>query len=106
MAARKKEVLPVSPAVAKRQQDTEDIKDLNRSFAEKLAREPKIPYTPPKYYADIMGKVYPFALNGHTIVVRFDGTKQYFPETVYNFLIKKLGRILDESTPVNKVDNL
>lgn len=96
----------VDAQAAKRRRDVVEIQNLNRSFEQRLASQPKIAFKPPKYYADVMGTIYPFALNGHTVVVRFDGSVQYFPEEVYYFLVKKLGRILDDSAPVLKIDDL
>jgi hypothetical protein len=40
------------------------------------------------------------------VVVRFDGTAQKFPETIYKFLMKKLARILDGNTAQDKITEL
>lgn len=101
-----KGVAPISPEQAKRQQDQEEIHRLNQDFAKMLAMEPKIPFKAPKYHAKLLGQVYPFALNSQTFVVRFDGSTQYFPKTVYEYLTDKLGKILDDSTPIEHIDEL
>lgn len=96
----------IDPETAKRKQDQEDIKRLNQEFTKFTMAQRKVAFKPPKYYAEIVGKIYPFTYNGMTFVVRFDGTTQYFPENIYNYLIKKLGKILDESAPVTMTDTL
>lgn len=96
----------VDPSVAKREEDNERIKVLNADFRKRLATEELVTYKPPKFYKDILGTVYAFTFNNHDVVVRFDGTPQKFPRTVYDFLMKKLARILDGNTPVQKIDDL
>lgn len=96
----------VDPEIAKRKEDQDDIKRLNNEFKQFIMQQEKVPFKPPKYYADIVGRIYPFTYNGMTFVVRFDGTTQYFPESIYRYLIKKLGRILDESAPVSEIETI
>jgi len=101
-----KVVAPLSPEQSQRQEDRQEIQRLNKDFARRLASDPKTPITGNKYFAEVLGKIYPFALNAHTFVIRFDGTVQYFPETITNYLRDKLGRIMDGSAPKDKIDNL
>ena len=96
----------VDPDIEKRKIDQEDIKRLNREFRTRIMSQRKVTFKPPKFYADIVGRIYPFTLNGMTFVVRFDGTPQEFPEEIYTYLIKKLGRILDDSAPVMETETL
>ena len=91
---------------AKQKRDADDIQRLNREFINRINSEPKITYSPPKYYAKVLGTVYPLSVNGHTFVVRFDGKAQKFPASIHAYLIKKLGRILDDNIPVNQIDEL
>jgi hypothetical protein len=99
-------VQTIDPGLSKRLDDNERIKRLNAEFRRKISKEPKISYKPPKFYADILGKIYAYTFNNYDVIVRFDGTEQKFPETVYKHLMKKLARILDSSTPVNEIVEL
>lgn len=96
----------VDVKIVKQKQDAEDIQKLNRDFIGRIQSEPKISYSPPKFYAKVLGTIYPLSINGHTFVVRFDGTPQLFPESIHGYLIDKLGRILDDNIPVQKMDEL
>ncbi len=99
-------VQTVNPALAKHRDDNEKIKRLNGEFMRRLRSEPMITYKPPKFYADILSPIYVFTLNGYDVVVRFDGTAQKFPETIYKFLMKKLARILDGNTAQDMITEL
>lgn len=96
----------VDAKTAKQKQDADDIQRLNSEFKNRIDREPKVTYAPPKFYAKVLGTIYPLSINGHTFVVRFDGTPQKFPASIHTYLIEKLGRILDENIPVNQIDEL
>lgn len=99
-------VQTINPALAKQRDDNEKIKRLNSEFMAKLRKEERIAYKPPKYYSEILSPIYVFTLNGYDVIVRFDGTTQYFPETVYKFLMKKLARILDGNTSQDVITEL
>lgn len=99
-------VQTINPALAKQQADNERIKKLNSDFSKQIRGEEKIAYKPPKFYAEILSPIYVFTLNNVDVVVRFDGTTQYFPETVYKFLMAKLARILDGNTSRDSIDSL
>ena len=96
----------VDAKTAKQKRDADEIQRLNREFKNRLDKEPKVTYAPPKFYAKVLGTIYPLSVNGHTFVVRFDGKPQKFPASIHAYLIKKLGRILDENIPVNQIDEL
>lgn len=96
----------VDPSIEKRQKDQAEIRRLNAEMHAYTSAQPMVTFKPPKYYADIVGKVYPFTYNGMTFAVIFNGEPQKFPENVYNHLIRKLGKILDESAPITDFDNL
>jgi len=96
----------VDAKTAKQKRDADDIQRLNREFLNRINSEPKVTYAPPKFYAKVLGAIYPLSVNGHTFVVRFDGKPQKFPASIHTYLIKKLGRILDENIPVNQIDEL
>lgn len=99
-------VQTINPALAKQKADNDRIKKLDRDFKSKLAKEKKIKFKPPVYYAQYLSKVYATTLNGVNVVVRFDGTEQEFPETIYNYLMTKLARILESHVPEEKIDEL
>lgn len=99
-------VQTINPALAKQQADNDRIKKLNAEFIKKIRKEEKIAYKPPKFYAELLSPIYVFTLNNYDVVVRFDGTTQYFPETVYKFLMKKLARILDGNTSQEHISEL
>jgi len=99
-------VQTINPGLAKQQADNERIKKLNNDFIKQLKKETKIAFKPPKHYADALSPIYIFSLNNHDVVVRFDGTTQYFPETVYKFLMNKLARILDGNVSQNEIKEL
>lgn len=99
-------VQTINPALAKQKDDNERIKRLNKEFEKQIRSEQKIAYKPPKYYAELLSPIYVFTLNNIDVVVRFDGSTQYFPETVYKFLMRKLARILDGNTSQDTVDAL
>lgn len=99
-------VQTINPALAKQQADNERIKKLDAEFKRKLKAERKVKYRPPKYYAQYVGNVYATTLNSYNIVVRLDGSEQEFPETIYNYLISKFGRILESHVPEEKIDEL
>lgn len=96
----------VDPAIAKRKKDAEDIKRANAEFRRKVMSGKKIAYKPPKILASIVGNVYAWNWNGINIVVRFDGSTQYFPEEIYHHIIKKFAKILDESVSMDISDSL
>ena len=99
-------VQTINPALAKQQADNERIKRLNADFLKRIKKESLIAYKPPKFYADILGPIYVFTLNNADVVVRFDGTEQKFPETVYKFLMRKLARILDSNISEQEIKEL
>ena len=99
-------VQTINPGLAKQKADNERIRKLNSDFMKKLKSDPIITYAPPKHYAGILSPIYAFTLNGYDVVVRFDGTKQKFPQTVYQYLMVKLARILDSSTSQENIIEL
>jgi len=96
----------INPGIAKAKADNERIKKLDADFKRRLAKEEKVTITPPKYYAEYLGSVYAFTLNSYNVVVRFDGTKQQFPKTVADYLLKKFGKVLDSHVSENEIKEL
>ena len=96
----------VDPAIGKRKADTARTAKQASDFKQRLASEPKIAYTPPKYYSNLLGSIYAFSFKNVNVVVRFDGTKQYFPATIHRVLMRKLSQILDSNTPKEQLDSL
>lgn len=96
----------IDPALGKRKTDNDRLAKQASDFKRMIASEPKIAYTPPKYYANILGSVYAFSFNNVNVVVRFDGTKQYFPATIHEKLMAKLSKILDANTPKEELSSL
>lgn len=96
----------IDPAIAKSRKDADDIKRANADFRRKVMSGRKIAYKPPKIMASIVGNVYAWNWNGINIVVRFDGSTQYFPEEIYIHIINKFAKILDESVSMDISDSL
>lgn len=89
----------VNPGLAKTREDADRIKQLNAEFMAKLNAEPYVTYRPSKYLAERLSPIYVFTWNCVDIVVRFDGTPQKFKKSVYEFLLKKIDKILSAATP-------
>lgn len=89
----------VNPGLAKVREDADRIKQLNAEFMAKLNAEPYVTYRPSKFLADRLSPIYVFTWNCVDIVVRFDGTPQKFKKSVYEYLLKKIDRILNAATP-------
>lgn len=96
----------VDPAIMKRTDDNERIKRLNAEFKKRLSSEVMITYKPPKFFADILSPIWAFTLNNYDVVVRFDGTPQKFPESIYKHLMNKLARVMDSNTQGGQIDEL
>lgn len=96
----------IDPTATKLKFDNDEIRRLNDEFQRRVATDEKVAYRAPKFFADILGTVYAYTFNNHLVVVRFDGTVQNFPRVIYDNLMEKLPKIMDESTPVNRTDDL
>lgn len=96
----------VDPAIAKRARDNERMQKADKEWRDRLAGERKLPFKAPKYYKELLSSFYAFDYNGTPVVVRFDGTTQYFPETIHKKVIEKLGFILDSHISQNEIDEL
>lgn len=96
----------VDAKTAKQKRDADDIQRLNNEFLNRINSEPKVVYAPPKFYAEVLGAIYPLSVNCYTFAVRFDGKPQEFPASIHAYLINKLGKILDDNIPVNQIDEL
>ena len=66
---------------------------LNRAKEDK-----KVPFVGQKIFADIFGSTYTFLYNTIPVTVKFDGSTQYFPKFVYDFLMKKINAVSDSNT--------
>ena len=89
----------VNPGLAKVREDADRIKQLNAEFMAKLNAEPYVTYRPSKFLAERLSPIYVFTWNCVDIVVRFDGSPQKFKKSVYEYLLKKIDRILNAATP-------
>lgn len=89
----------LNPGLAKTREDADRIKALNAAFMAKLNAEPYVTYRPSKFLAERLSPIYVFTWNCVDIVVRFDGTPQKFKKSVYEYLLKKIDRILNAATP-------
>lgn len=69
-----------------------------QAMVEQMKTDEVVEVAFPKFYAEYLGKVYTFLLNGLPIVVKFDGTKQKFPRFIYNYIQDKLSKIVDSNT--------
>lgn len=96
----------IDPAIAKRKRDAEKIREADLAWNQRLAGERKIPFKAPKYYKELLSPYYSFTYNGTPVLVRFDGSTQFYPETIYNVVMEKLADILDSHISQNEVDEL
>lgn len=96
----------VDPAIEKRRLDAERMRDADIAWNQLLASEPKLPLKSPKYYASLLSPFYAFTYNGTPVLVRLDGTTQYFPATIHAVIVEKLGLILDSHISETIMDDL
>lgn len=96
----------VDPSIAKRQRDAERMRQADAEWKHRLETDKKIALKTPKYYAHMMSPFYVFMYNDTPVVVRLDGTTQYFPETIYRKVVEKLGTILDSHISESQIDEL
>ena len=86
-----------NPEYDRARREQEKIRHLNSEFRKMIKDAPLIKFKPPRFYKEYLGSVYVYELNGYTVVVRFDGSEQSFPEPVFHHLMGKLSRILDSN---------
>lgn len=96
----------VNPGLAKQRADNDRIQKLNKEFIAKIKAEPMVTFKPPKFYADRLSPIYAISVNNLDVIVRFDDTPQKFPQSVYNYLMKKLARILASASMDDRIDEL
>lgn len=69
--------------------DNSYVRD-NAIRLENLKKETRVPVYGNPLYKTFMGNVYSFDFQDFPVTIKFDGTMQYYPETIAKLIMKKL----------------
>lgn len=70
-----------------------------RYMLNKCVKDARVPFRGNKLYAQYFGKVFTFLYNCIPVVVKFDGSVQYFPKFIYDRLMEKINEVLNSNVP-------
>lgn len=80
---------------------------LHLPFAERIRKQKAIESVFPEFYAERLGKIFPFSINHQTFIVKFDGGKTVLPKEVHDYFTNvKLPKILNSSIQVSATDSM
>lgn len=96
--AEEKKVAPIEDTVT----ETEVLKQAQKArqgLMANLAKAPKRQVYGSKAYKETMGDRWTFLYNGVPVSIKFDGTRQEFPEPVADYIEDALGKIAEANAP-------
>ncbi len=92
--------------MSQREADKTYILEKKRHMLNRAKSDEKVAFIGQKIFADIFGSTYTFLYNTIPVTVKFDGTTQYFPKFVYDFLMKKINEVSESNTNHDEVITL
>lgn len=93
-----KVAIEANSELAQREADKTYILEKKRHMLNRAKNDEKVPFVGQKIFADIFGSTYTFLYNTIPVTVKFDGTTQYLPKFVYDFLMKKINKVSESNT--------
>ena len=93
-----KVAIEANSELAQREADKTYILEKKKHMLNRAKEDKKVPFVGQKIFADIFGSTYTFLYNTIPVTVKFDGSTQYFPKFVYDFLMKKINAVSDSNT--------
>ena len=93
-----KVAIEANSELSQREAEKTYILEKKRHMLNRAKNDQKVPFVGQKIFADIFGSTYTFLYNTIPVTVRFDGTTQYFPKFVYDFLMKKINKVSESNT--------
>lgn len=97
-AAALKVAIEANSELAQREADKTYILEKKRYMLNRAKEDEKVPFIGQKIFADIFGSTYTFLYNTIPVTVKFDGSTQYFPKFVYDFLMDKINAVSESNT--------
>lgn len=91
--------------IAQRNAEKEYIVQKKKHMLERCKKDKKVTFVGNKIYAQYFGKTYTFLYNGIPVTVKFDGSKQEFPEFIAKKIQDKIYRVSEDSTPKDIVED-
>lgn len=85
--------------ITQREADKIYLKEKQHYMLGRAKSDDKVAFIGQRVFEPIFGKTYTFLYNTIPVTVRFDGSTQYFPRFIYNFLMEKITAVSESNIP-------